>query len=368
MRVPPHRALHRACAGRPAVQPPLPSQYPLLGVRRGGRGRIHLRPPEWLPILRPCCPPSPCTGLSPARTTTQTRPRPGRIGRHRALPGRQGLGAPEALPTFTVLRLTGSAAGSTPAAHPGSNRSVSAATKPEPPQAWSDPPSSRARSLLRPAHVRQVWGWSANEGASTTGSLSLYLAVSLARAWASGSTTRPSRCRGCSHRWVHDPAPRLPPASPGCCISPGPASQPARIEMSFALTHLLSHSASWRTEEITRDDARSLHSQELAPTWTGAPWCRLQLRLSKQPANAGRRHPEAELRDFAADTPMTPAWILPREAQYQLPNLSRQLRPSALAGRLSPLPAHERLMPAQKRPWSHQEHPRRARQVAGCGC
>src|SRR6266545_2554221 len=91
-----------------------------------------------------------------------------------------------------------------------------------------------------------------------TGSLSLYLSVSLARARASGSTARPSRCRGCSHRWVHDPAPRLPPASPGRCISPGPASQPARVEMSFALTHLLSHSASWRTEEVASKDGLAM--------------------------------------------------------------------------------------------------------------
>ncbi len=35
-----------------------------------------------------------------------------------------------ALPTFTMNRLTGSAVGFTPAAHPGSNRSVSPATEP----------------------------------------------------------------------------------------------------------------------------------------------------------------------------------------------------------------------------------------------
>jgi hypothetical protein len=41
--------------------------------------------------------------------------------------------------------------------------------------------------------------------ASTTALLSLYLSVSLARARASGSTARPSRCRGCSHRWCAIP-------------------------------------------------------------------------------------------------------------------------------------------------------------------
>ena len=221
----------------PAVQLGLPSQYPLLrllGIKRCGR--IHARPPRRLLPPPSCCPPSPCAGLSPARTTTRTPPRPGSISLHRASPGRhQRPGASGALPTFPVIRSTGSAVGSTPAAHPRSNRSVSPAISPRSFQGPSDLPSSRARSLLRPTHVRQVWGWSANEGASVTALLSLYLSVSLARARASGSTARPSRCRGCSHRWRRDPAPRLPPASPGCWISSGPASQPARIEMSFAL-------------------------------------------------------------------------------------------------------------------------------------
>src|SRR6266536_3165811 len=244
----------------PAVQLGLPSQYPPLrplGVEQ--RGRIHARPPERLLRLPACCPPSPCTGLSPARTTTRTPPRPGSVSRHRALPDRhQRPGAPEALPTFTVIRSTGSAVGSTPAAHPGSSRSVSPAITHRSEPARSDLPSSRARSLLRPAHVRQIWGWSANRGASITALRSLCLSVSLARTRASGSTARPSRCQGCSHRLVRDPAPRLPPASPRRCIGAGPASQPARTEMSLALIHLLSHSASWRTEEVAGDEAAGL--------------------------------------------------------------------------------------------------------------
>ena len=108
-------------------------------------------------------------------------------------------------------------------------------------------------------------------------------------------------------------------------------------------------------EEIAGDDARSLRVQELAPARPLAPWRRLKLRLGEQPADAGRRHPEAELGQLAADPPMTPARILAREPQYQPPNLRRQARPSAAAHRLSPLAANERLMPAQKRPRSHQE-------------
>jgi hypothetical protein len=45
---------------------------------------------------------------------------------------------------------------------------------------------------------------------------------------------------------ARDPAPRLPPASPGRCVSPGPASQPARMRVAH-IPPLLSHGASWRT-------------------------------------------------------------------------------------------------------------------------
>ena len=61
--------------------------------------------------------------------------------------------------------------------------------------------------------------------------------------------------------------------------------------------------------------------------------------------------------------------VLAREPQHKLPDPRRQRRSPAAASRLSPLPTHQRPMPAQKRPWSNQMHtPRRARQVAGCGC
>src|SRR5436190_681365 len=74
------------------------------------------------------------------------------------------------------------------------------------------------------------------------------------------------------------------------------------------------------------------------------------------------------LASSATDPPMAPARILPQEPQHQLPNLCRQARPSTLAYRLSPFPTNERLMPAQKRPRSHQEHAsRRARQVTRRG-
>ena len=95
------------------------------------RGRIHARPPERRLMPRSCCPPSPCGRLSRPRTTTRTPTRPAPISRHRALPGRhQQPGARGASPTFTMIRLTGSAAGSTPTAHPAGTRSLPPATTP----------------------------------------------------------------------------------------------------------------------------------------------------------------------------------------------------------------------------------------------
>src|SRR6266540_7529508 len=67
-------------------------------------------------------------------------------------------------------------------------------------------------------------------------------------------------------------------------------------------------------EEIAGDDARRLRPQELAPARAAAPRCRLQPRLRKQPADAGRRHPQAELGQLA--TSVAPARIFAREPQH----------------------------------------------------
>ncbi len=237
--------------GCPSVQLGLPSQYPLLGhVARHWCGRIHARPPEQRLLLRSCCPPSPCAGLSPARTTTRTPSHPARVSRHRVLPGRrQRPRAHGALPTFTMIRLTGSAACSTPTAHPAGPRSIPPATMSGSNiRAWSAPPSNGAASLLSTAHVHQVSGRLRNRGASTTSSLSLCLSVSLARTRASGSAARPSRCRvaspyGARFRARMDPSFSRPLHQPGAGILAG------TDEMLFVL-HLLSHGASWRTVDF----------------------------------------------------------------------------------------------------------------------
>src|SRR5712691_8610817 len=106
-----------------------------------------------------------------------------------------------ALPTFTMILLTGSTVGFTPAAHPEGNRSV--------------PPATRPGSMSRirpetPIYTGVVFAADdqsarfqvarCDQGASTTASRSLCLSVSLARTRTSGSTARPLRRRGCSDR------------------------------------------------------------------------------------------------------------------------------------------------------------------------
>ncbi len=168
-------------------------------------------------MLRSCCPPSPCTRLSRALTTMRPPTRPAPVGRHRALPGRhQQPGGRGALPTFTMIRLTGSAAGFTPAAHPPGTRSLPPANQPSPSVLTGSEPSQRkAASLLRATHVRQVSGRLGIEGASTTRSLSLCLSVSLARTRASGSAARPSHRQGRFTPSRAIPRSRWPPSFTG---------------------------------------------------------------------------------------------------------------------------------------------------------
>src|SRR6266540_2813038 len=68
-------------------------------------------------------------------------------------------------------------------------------------------------------------------------------------------------------------------------------------------------------EEIAADDARRLRVQELAPARPCAPRRRIDSRPSKKTADAGRRHPQAELAQLAADPPVAPARILARKPQ-----------------------------------------------------
>jgi hypothetical protein len=227
-------------------------------------------------MLRSCCPPSPCGRLSRPRTTTRTPPRPARIGRHRALPGRhQRPGAHGTLPTFAMIRLTGLAAGCTPTAHPAGTRSIPpATTSGSKSQTWSEPPSNRAASLLSTTHVHQVSGRSRNRGASTTTSLSLYLSVSLARARASGSAARPSHCQerltsDARSRALAVPSFSRPLHQPGAVIPAGTDEMLMSV-ISFRMAPRGAASISWGSRiSARRRGSRDGSSSRGTPTQSG---------------------------------------------------------------------------------------------------
>jgi hypothetical protein len=117
----------------PTVQLGLDLQYPAFRPCQGVLQLvgIHRRQPPGLPVLLllTCCPPSPCTRLSRARTTTRTPPRPGAVSRRRACPPccwpPHGMGGTRPLPTFTTIRSTSEPPSCTPAASPSLRRSPS---------------------------------------------------------------------------------------------------------------------------------------------------------------------------------------------------------------------------------------------------
>ena len=107
--------------GRPSVQLGLDLQYPrarLFEARPRSVG-VHRRPPGIPETALPACwVPSPCTGLSPAQTTTDPPSHPGVISQQRACPpppkSGGGKGDTGTVPTFTTSRSTGSAPSSSP--------------------------------------------------------------------------------------------------------------------------------------------------------------------------------------------------------------------------------------------------------------
>ena len=274
-------------------------------------------------MLRSCCPPSPCGRLSRPRTTTRTPPRPAPISRHRALPGcHQQPGARGALPTFTMIRLTGSAAGSTPTAHPAGTRSLPPATTPgHISRAWSEPPSIRAASLLSTARVRQVWG-RLNSVRGFYHQIALALPFGLACTHAGVWQYRPAvtlsgrLTSGARSRASAVPSFSRPLHQPGAGI-------PAGTDEMFDVLHLLSLGASWRTINYYGRFYRSRlvrllkRINDYLIRWAASKYKRL------------RRHP-AKARQFLAAVyrrePRTVRALAPRRAPRRLDDGSRMSR------------------------------------------
>ena len=113
----------------PLVQLALNVEYPLLSLieTRQPRASVHRRPPR----VRTCCAfaatPSPCTGLSPARSTTVAPPPTAAATADGALapePKRPASTSAGMFPTFTINRSAGSASSYTPVALPRDNRNT----------------------------------------------------------------------------------------------------------------------------------------------------------------------------------------------------------------------------------------------------
>lgn len=167
----------RIIAG-PTVQLRLDLQYPAFRLHQDVLQivGIHRRHPPGLPVLPlpTCCPPSPCTRLSRARTTTRTPPRPDAVNRRRACPSPDwmpgGEGDTRALPTFTTIRSTSEPPSSTPAASPRLRRRPST----WPPHRRVDPvsesPPRIAATCTAPGPYPPDWSRHNDYGASGTDS------------------------------------------------------------------------------------------------------------------------------------------------------------------------------------------------------
>jgi hypothetical protein len=107
----------------------------------------------------------------------------------------------------------------------------------------------------------------------------------------------------------------------------------------------------------TSTPRRARDARCLSPAWRcGRGWRDRRLTVGPAGPGRGRRSTcdEAEFGQLTADPTMAPARILASQPQHQGPHLGRRRRPSAVAGRLPPLPSHERPMPAQQRPRADQ--------------
>jgi hypothetical protein len=89
--------------------------------------------------------------------------------------------------------------------------------------------------------------------------------------------------------------------------------------------------------------------RELAPALPRRPRGRVESGAGEHSTDRRGRYPDAESGQLTADPPVAPARILACQPQHHGPHIGRHARASAPAGRLAPLAAHERPMPAQQR-------------------
>ena len=199
------------------------------------------------------CRPSPCTGLSPARSTTAAPPRPGPLSRRRAQPGHHAgsmeTGRPGTVPVFTAIRSPKEEPGSAPAA----SLQVRRRPSPQPPghrfhDSRKFPALSTAGGcapLL--AQIRQVRASASVEGRYDT-----------------GSSRTPLRSAHQAHTiWQYWPALALSGLLPPLPAPPGtgcPQLQPGRCDGPAVVAFHL-HSNQQRLTAHETSTARLRHSR-----------------------------------------------------------------------------------------------------------
>ena len=264
--------------------------------------------------------PSPCTGLSPARSTTVPPPRPGGNSGRCACPepDQGSAGTTGALPTFTSDRSAGSAPSFTPAASPrgtATHRAASPARSSteqtrRPPCSREDrAPRQPTAATFRAGYVSRGFNhWFGFPAPFCLASAPGPLAAS--RRYVVGAA--PAR--------LLTSAAKLPPASTSRRGGRRWASQPTR-----------SNGASWRTEqhvdplqkrrlngqEVARERARCLLTQKRPPRQASPVRRGRHTRLGQHAPHRRRRNSDAESFQLANDPPVSPARVLLREPEDQ---------------------------------------------------
>jgi hypothetical protein len=139
--------------------------------------------------------------------------------------------------------------------------------------------------------------------------------------------------------------------------------------MSFALTHLLSHSASWRTKEVARKDRAAVLAQERTPAELDASRRWRDAGPGEHVAHQRRRDRDPELAQLVDDADIASVAVLARETQDQLAHLISDRWSPGPPVRICPAANHQLSMPAEECLRAHRENvPTAARQHPAQRC
>lgn len=183
----------------PSTRCSAPRGHPQAPARRcSPTPLLAFQPPSPLGLLAPfpMCPPLACSEYYGASAPPAAHSRPRTCPPPR--PAARTGGRPQTVPTFTSYRSASSAPSCTPAASPRLRRRPS----PRPPHRPTHP-ASELTAPVDGGHLLHTGPYPPDlsrhdpYGASTTGSLSLYLLALLAGPDPSGSPEPFRRCRGC---------------------------------------------------------------------------------------------------------------------------------------------------------------------------